>query len=502
MHRTTVEFSTAAFRFGHSQVGNHILRLGANFTDSVGGPLRMKQSYFRPKLVNDSGIGVLFRGAAYQRAQAVDLVLSDDVRNSLFPTVDPSLVGSEDTGSSIGALDLAAMNIQRGRDHGLPDYVSARRQLGLPNVTSYGEIAQDSATARSLLHTYGPLSHNNLDMWVGGLAEKHQPGSSLGELFTTVIESTFSWLRADDKWWYTKHLSLDEVDYIHTRDLGELIHLNTGVTELTSTTRTSTNAFFSFKHCADVVLHQCVPVPATPAPVHTTSSREPASSTAPVATTPPADTAQKPIAGIPCTCPAVPTCMPVSLPATVDIRAALPSTSVPPTPAHESSSAVPPTQLNVQKIIDDANQRASQILEQANRQASGIRVSKQPNTTKRASSTFAATSATNTGNRSSLCAPIPCPTTTAACPQSDDGLGGGAVAAAALLSAAIFFLLGLYVQPYVPQSWCAAGGAGHGHEAQGVTGATSAAAYHNPAFEHSTRVAAHSMSRSDHDFDC
>ena len=75
-----------------------------------------------------------------------------------------------DTGSSIGALDLASMNIQRGRDHGLPDYVSARRQMGLSNVTSYGSVTGNKSVARRLLQTYGPLSHNNLDLWVGGLA--------------------------------------------------------------------------------------------------------------------------------------------------------------------------------------------------------------------------------------------------------------------------------------------------------------------------------------------
>ena len=65
-----------------------------------------------------------------QRCQAIDPYLVDEVRNFLFGP----------PGS--GGFDLASLNIQRGRDHGLADYNQARTDLGLDPVTSFSEISK------------------------------------------------------------------------------------------------------------------------------------------------------------------------------------------------------------------------------------------------------------------------------------------------------------------------------------------------------------------------
>ena len=38
-------------------------------------------------------------------------------------------------------MDLVALNVQRGRDHGLPPYLEWRKICGLPRITSWQELA-------------------------------------------------------------------------------------------------------------------------------------------------------------------------------------------------------------------------------------------------------------------------------------------------------------------------------------------------------------------------
>ena len=107
-------------RFGHSQVNTHIFRFGEDWKTSKHGHILLRESYFHPeRIVNEGGIEPVIRGMIKMPAQKIDTLVVDELRNALFPV-----------GRSNG-LDLTAMNIQRGRDHGLPDLNTARKLLGL-----------------------------------------------------------------------------------------------------------------------------------------------------------------------------------------------------------------------------------------------------------------------------------------------------------------------------------------------------------------------------------
>ena len=67
-------------------------------------------------------------GLSSQIAEREDNVLCSDVRNMLFGPMEFS------------RRDLAAINIMRGRDNGLPDYNEVRKCHGLPKITSWKNI--------------------------------------------------------------------------------------------------------------------------------------------------------------------------------------------------------------------------------------------------------------------------------------------------------------------------------------------------------------------------
>lgn len=64
----------------------------------------------------NGGIDSLLRGLVSAVVQRSDRFIGERLLNHLF----------EDTEKPLSGIDLAAMNIQRGRDHGLPGYNSYR----------------------------------------------------------------------------------------------------------------------------------------------------------------------------------------------------------------------------------------------------------------------------------------------------------------------------------------------------------------------------------------
>lgn len=219
----TNSFATAIFRFGHSMVNEELL-LVDNSGNTVGS-VSLDEAFFDPDFLknNPDNVDLLMKGLAEQLGQENDLLLIDSVRNTLFGP------------PGAGGLDLAALDIQRGRDHGLPDYNSLRNFYGLERVTSFDQISSDPDIQAKLAELYGTI--DNIDAFVGALAEDHLPGSSVGELVDAIIVNQFTRLRDGDRFFYTNDplLSSRYVERIIDMDhvtLSQIIKWNTDITDI------------------------------------------------------------------------------------------------------------------------------------------------------------------------------------------------------------------------------------------------------------------------------
>jgi len=211
-------FSTAAYRFGHSMLSSELARLNADGTEADEGNLALRDAFFNPSEISDNGIDSILRGVSWTLGQEIDNQIVDDVRNFLFGT--PTNDG----------FDLAALNIQRGRDHGLADYNQTRIDMGLDPVTSFAEISSDPDVQAALEAAYDSV--DDIDVWVGGLAEDHLPGSSMGELFTTIIADQFERIRDGDQYWYQNVYHGAELRQLENTTLADVMERNTDIDNL------------------------------------------------------------------------------------------------------------------------------------------------------------------------------------------------------------------------------------------------------------------------------
>ena len=102
------EFSTCGYRLGHSMITSE-LQIGEN----PGTSISLRDGFFSPNYVKVNGADLLLLGSIKTKMKEIDGTLIDDLRNFLFGP-------PEEAGGTM--LDLASLNIQRGRDHGIPNY--------------------------------------------------------------------------------------------------------------------------------------------------------------------------------------------------------------------------------------------------------------------------------------------------------------------------------------------------------------------------------------------
>ena len=247
-------------------------------------------AFGNPDLLPAIGLGPMLAGLGGEPEYKNDEQIDNQLRSVLFQIPDPGnpecLDGPTLPACFRGVLDLGAIDIERGRDHGMPSYNALRRAYGLQPKPSFTAITGESTDRFpsndrqirradplndpdildfvKLLDADGnpiPLDSeatdgeavvgirrtslasrlraiyrevDKLDAFVGMVSEQHVPGTEFGELQLAIWKKQFEALRDGDRFFYLNdpELRLTErlfgITYRHT--LAEIIELNTGVT--------------------------------------------------------------------------------------------------------------------------------------------------------------------------------------------------------------------------------------------------------------------------------
>ncbi|XP_069870768.1 thyroid peroxidase [Dipodomys merriami] len=240
-------FATAAFRFGHAAVRPLVRRLGPDFQDLAGLPgLGLHDAFFSPwRLIREGGLDPIVRGllASPAKLQVQDQLMSEVLTERLFVL------------SSPGALDLASLNLQRGRDHGLPGYNEWREFCGLPRLETPADLNRVIAN-RSLVDRIVDLYKHpdNIDVWLGGLVEDFLPGARTGPLFACLIGRQMKALRDGDRFWWEHGpvFTAAQRRELEKHSLARVVCDNTGLTRAPVDAFRSSEFPRDFEACEDI----------------------------------------------------------------------------------------------------------------------------------------------------------------------------------------------------------------------------------------------------------
>jgi hypothetical protein len=246
-------------------------------------------AFFNPDLVTQLELGPLLQGIGLEAQYNNDEMIDNQLRSVLFQIPVPEnhacLDGAGLPDCFQGVLDLGALDIARGRDHGMPSYNELRQAYGLPPRQSFTEVTGESSEefpadpeltpgaevddpdsldfvelrdgegnviplddeeavdaaavsgvrrtplAARLAGTYGSV--DELDAFVGMLAEPHVPGSDMGELQLAIWTRQFQALRDGDRFFYGNDPGLRRIRELFgidfRRNLGDVIASNTDI---------------------------------------------------------------------------------------------------------------------------------------------------------------------------------------------------------------------------------------------------------------------------------
>jgi len=188
-------FATAALRFGHSMVPNNLS------LSSTGCPRHNLMSrpldslFFNPVLLhNQEHFTECLAGLSAHPCPPPRPAFSSSLMGNLFI--------NRDSGNKVG-LDLVSINIQRGRDHGLPGYNHFRVLCGGKRAKHWSDYS-DTFTEEQITQLTSVYSHvDDVDLYLAGLMEQPVQGSLLGQTFSCIVLDQMFRTMVGDRFFYS-----------------------------------------------------------------------------------------------------------------------------------------------------------------------------------------------------------------------------------------------------------------------------------------------------------
>ena len=186
--RITIEFSTAAFRFGHSMVRDTLTLIGPD--GRITRTFNLSDNFFDPSDVKNSGMADYGRMLTMMRSMKFDMSVAKALHEKLF-----------NAGQKHG-LDLVALNIKRGREHGIPTYATVLSACTGRDIRDFADLQSfiKQKDIVRLMSVYQDVA--DVDLFVGGLAETAAADALVGPTFRCIIAQQFFGLRYGDRFFY------------------------------------------------------------------------------------------------------------------------------------------------------------------------------------------------------------------------------------------------------------------------------------------------------------
>ena len=182
---------TLAYRLGHSMIRSKFDLLNPNF-DPIAPAVNLRFLFFNSSNINTYGIEPLLFGLAGNVSEKVDTHLTTEITEHLFER------------GNIHGENLAALNIQRTRDHGLPGYNEYRKLCKLRDAKTFENTSneiQDPENRRILKELYND-DPGLAELWVAGISETPLPGAVVGPTLRCVVGEQFKRARDGDRYFY------------------------------------------------------------------------------------------------------------------------------------------------------------------------------------------------------------------------------------------------------------------------------------------------------------